>query len=95
MLSRTVCQAMTGWARPSSAIKPAWVSIAPLSIEANVPDEKIVEDAYLSALSRLPTASERQKLVELLKETKPEERRAALEDLYWSLLSSREFLFNH
>jgi hypothetical protein len=22
-------------------------------------------------------------------------RRAALEDLFWSLLSSREFLFNH
>ena len=37
MLSRMVCQAITGWARPSSAHSPAWVSMAPVSSEARVP----------------------------------------------------------
>ena len=64
-------------------------------IEAGVPDEKIIEEGYLSTLSRLPTVDEREKLLGLLRETKPEERRVALEDFYWSLLSSRELLFNH
>jgi hypothetical protein len=30
-----------------------------------------------------------------LSSARPEERRHAIEDLYWSVLTSREFLFNH
>jgi hypothetical protein len=37
MLSRMVCQAITGCCRPSSAHRPAWVSIAPVSSDASVP----------------------------------------------------------
>ena len=55
----------------------------------------LVEEAYLSALSRPPTEAERRKIVDVLAATKPEERREAVEDLFWGLLSSREFLFNH
>lgn len=56
---------------------------------------KSIDHLYLSALSRFPSAKERESLIQEINNTKPEERRAVLEDLYWSVLSSREFLFNH
>jgi hypothetical protein len=62
---------------------------------AEADNAKIVEDVYLTALSRFPTEEENQPLVLELANTKPEERRQAIEDLYWSVLTSREFLFNH
>ena len=55
----------------------------------------IVDDAWLRCLSRLPTDAERTPLEELLAATPAEQRREAVEDLYWSLLTSREFLFRH
>lgn len=55
----------------------------------------IIDEAYLAALSRYPTESEKQRLLEILKSTPDEERRVALEDLYWGILSSREFMFQH
>lgn len=59
-------------------------------------DAAITEEAYLSALSRLPTEKEKAGVLKVLGEAKsPEEKRAALEDVFWGLLSSREFLFNH
>jgi hypothetical protein len=61
----------------------------------DTPNEKIVETAYLSALSRLPTAAEKGKILERLSEADVSERRAAVEDTYWAILSSKEFLFNH
>lgn len=57
--------------------------------------EKVVEDAYLAALARLPSASEKEKFVATLRAADEKEFRAAVEDVYWALLSSREFLFNH
>ncbi|HEX5103161.1 MAG TPA: DUF1549 and DUF1553 domain-containing protein, partial [Pirellulaceae bacterium] len=62
---------------------------------AETDNAKIVENLYLAALSRLPTEEEQQPLILELANTKPEERRQAIEDLYWSVLTSREFLFNH
>ncbi len=64
-------------------------------LAAKTPDERIVEEAYLSALSRLPTDGEKQALVSTLVQAAPDEKRLAIEDLYWSILSSKEFLFNH
>jgi hypothetical protein len=57
--------------------------------------EQIIEDLYLSALSRYPSGTELQQLLRLLGESTVETRRDAVEDLYWSVLSSREFLFHH
>lgn len=57
--------------------------------------EQIVDELYLRALSRLPTAGEKQALVQALGETPEAERRQALEDLCWGVLSSKEYLFNH
>ena len=58
--------------------------------------ERIVEDAFLSGLARFPTDKERTRLVQVIADAKKDsERRPALEDVYWAILSSREFLFNH
>jgi hypothetical protein len=64
-------------------------------LKSNVDDATIIDDLFIEALSRKPTEAERTALLESLKVEKPEDRRAALEDLYWSVLTSREFLFQH
>jgi hypothetical protein len=57
--------------------------------------EDLVEQAWVLALSRRPTAEERKPFEEMLAKADPSERRAIVEDMYWSLLTSREFLFRH
>jgi hypothetical protein len=73
-------------------------------VESDAEDNEVIEELYLSALSRYPTDTERKKLLPILAETpvepfapntKRNERRGALEDLYWAILTDREFLFNH
>lgn len=54
-------------------------------------DEALVEEIYLAALSRRPTAEE----MGALKPAAAERDRQTLEDLLWAVLTSREFLFNH
>ena len=55
----------------------------------------LVDEAWVRSLSRLPTDAERKPFEEMLEQAKPEERREIVEDMYWSLLTSREFLFRH
>lgn len=53
----------------------------------------IVSELYLRCFSRRPTEKELSSLTALVAEQQnPQE---ALEDVFWSLLNSREFLFNH
>jgi hypothetical protein len=59
------------------------------------PNYRIIEELYLSALSRFPTDDEVAKLLGVLQEAPAAERRTALEDVYWAVMSSREFMFNH
>lgn len=59
------------------------------------PDAKLIEEAYLIALTRLPTEREILKATQLLAAAPPEDRRTTLEDVFWSLMGSNEFLFNH
>jgi hypothetical protein len=53
-------------------------------------DRAIIEELYLAALCRSPTAKERDAAEALL--TRAKDRRAALEDLAWGLLNAKEFL---
>jgi hypothetical protein len=64
-------------------------------LSSKQPDAKIIEEAYLLTLTRAPTDRELEKATQLLATAKPEDRRVTLEDLFWSLMSSKEFLFNH
>ena len=63
-------------------------------LEAKMPVEQLAEELFLTALSRFPTDAEKQKLFTVLSAAPEDERRQTLEDLYWSVLSSKEFLFN-
>ncbi len=63
--------------------------------KAKMSDEKVIEAAYLKTLSRRPNERELAGLIDMLKGLKPEERRIAMEDLFWGLMTSREFLFQH
>jgi hypothetical protein len=63
-------------------------------LESKPGDERIVEDAYLSALGRMPTDAERKRILVILG-AGGADRRELVEDLYWGVLSSKEFLFNH
>ncbi len=64
-------------------------------LDAKTPPEQIIEDACLSALSRYPTETERERMLKASNEAKETELRPLVEDLYWALLSTKEFLFNH
>ncbi|MCA9231444.1 MAG: DUF1553 domain-containing protein [Planctomycetales bacterium] len=74
-------------------------------LNSSLSEDEIICDAYLRALSRAPTDDERQQLLQVLAaEAEPQAAdsqtaaklpREVLEDLYWSLMSSREFLFQH
>jgi hypothetical protein len=64
-------------------------------LEMKTPNEKIVDEVYLGALARYPTAIERKRFRKELSQALESERRTTTEDLYWAVLSSKEFLFNH
>lgn len=65
------------------------------ALQANAPPDRIVEDAYLSTLARFPSPVEKEQLMQALASAPATERRQVIEDLYWSLMTSKEFLLNH
>ncbi len=56
-------------------------------------DAERITELYIRCFSRKPTAEELATLGAALKQNK--DQKQALEDLFWALLNSREFLFNH
>ena len=60
-----------------------------------VGDEALIEEAYLRCLARPPRPAERAPLLETFRAAGSAGRREAAEDLFWALLTSREFLFQH
>ena len=65
-------------------------------------DEQIVDYLYLASLSRHPADGERKALLAALAEAEQEKnaaaddaRRAALNDMFWALLTGEEFMFDH
>jgi hypothetical protein len=66
--------------------------IAKLMATKKFPEERLTE-LYVRALARKPAKTELAKLIPALKEAKNQAQ--ALDDTFWALLNSREFLFNH
>uniref|UniRef100_Q020D5 BIG2 domain-containing protein n=1 Tax=Solibacter usitatus (strain Ellin6076) TaxID=234267 RepID=Q020D5_SOLUE len=58
------------------------------------PDAEVVDDIYLSSVSRFPTPDEKKRLVEYLGARKSA-RAQAVQDVAWALLNAKEFEFNH
>ncbi len=57
------------------------------------PPTAIIETMYLRAVSRPPTPAEYAKLLAVV--DKAADKKQALEDVFWAVLNSREFMFNH
>jgi hypothetical protein len=56
-------------------------------------NDRLLDELYLAALSRLPTETERKRSAEHVQDSKS--RQEAFEDLFWSLLNRHEFLVTH
>jgi len=54
---------------------------------------QIIETIYVRCLCRQPTATERANLEAMIANGKNQQ--AALEDVFWAVLNTREFMFNH
>jgi hypothetical protein len=75
-----------------------------LFLKVGLSDARILEHMFLSAFGRYPSESEQTELSAALAkarlakgppEAQRDARRQALEDMVWSMLTSKEFLFNH
>jgi hypothetical protein len=55
--------------------------------------EQIIESLYIRCLSRKPQGEEMQRLMTTV--TQAENPQAGLDDVFWAIMNSREFLFNH
>jgi hypothetical protein len=55
---------------------------------------ELVQELYLTALSRAPTAEELNTAVSYVS-GRQDRKREAFEDLVWAMINSKEFLFNH
>ncbi|MBI1903798.1 MAG: hypothetical protein HYS13_22060, partial [Planctomycetia bacterium] len=67
------------------------IEVKPESGDAN--DAEIIRRLYLAALCREPTGEEMTALAQHIERVG--DRRAALEDIFWAVLNSEEFLFQH
>ncbi|MFT5300890.1 MAG: hypothetical protein ACI87E_000833 [Mariniblastus sp.] len=56
-------------------------------------DDQILDEIYQRCLSRKPTDAERTALNAEI--TSQEKRNLAIEDIFWAVMNSREFVFNH
>jgi hypothetical protein len=60
---------------------------------AALKDDALVDELYLSAFARTPTAVERKTAVDYL--TRGANREEAVRDVVWAVLNTQEFLFQH
>jgi hypothetical protein len=63
-------------------------------LKENLSDEEAVRRVYRLALCREPSAQELQKFKDLMEKEDKAPRREVLEDLFWAVLASKEFVFN-
>jgi hypothetical protein len=68
-------------------------------LESGRTPEQVIEELYLRTLTRMPTEKEIAGLLEIVRSAPDAETpaglRETLEDGFWALLNSREFVFNH
>ena len=64
-------------------------------MKSGISDQGLIETAYLWCLARWPGSGELADLEKVFRETPRSQRREMVEDLFWALMTSREFLFQH
>ena len=69
--------------------------IKTLKGEHNNDPKEIIPALYLRTLTREPTSDELQHLLSTYNETSGEAKTEFYHDLFWALLNSKEFIFNH
>jgi hypothetical protein len=79
---------------PNAEIPRANNKLDKILKQVSSPEER-VDRIFLSVLCRYPTARERAAYVPHVKSGSPKKEKEPYEDLYWVLLNSSEFLFNH
>ncbi len=80
----------------TGATSPATSSLVGALEAPFMTDKDRIEAMFLATLSREPDDGELAMFVEALADSKtPEQRSAALSDMFWALLNSTEFAFNH
>ncbi len=63
------------------------------AIDEGLDDAAVIEDFYLAAFSRRPTAAELEKVTRFV--AAAPSKKEGLEDILWALCNASEFLFNH
>jgi len=61
---------------------------------SNQSSPEIINELYLTTLSRVPTDEEIALMQQAIDES-ADDRRSAVEDVLWTLLNTREFVYNH
>ena len=69
------------------------IDIVAKRLEEGKTPEDIISEMYIRCFSRKPAGEEVSSLIAIVAEQ--ENKKEALEDIFWSLLNSSEFLFNH
>jgi hypothetical protein len=67
--------------------------VVKLALDAGKQPGQVVEELYIRCLCRKPTTEEMQGLMQVVDENP--NKQLALEDVFWALLNSQEFVFNH
>ncbi len=58
-------------------------------------DATLIDQIYLCSLARFPTSKEREQLLKMLPDIGTGDEQAVIEDIFWAIMSTKEFLFNH
>jgi hypothetical protein len=91
----TTARVKTAELAKQEADKAITVAVAQVAAAASVgTPQTLIEELYICCLSRKPLEKETAAFNAILEENK-ENTTEVLEDIFWSLLNSREFLFNH
>jgi hypothetical protein len=64
------------------------------TLNEGIGSEELLKRMTLRTLCRYPTPAEQQSFIQVLNQLPPKQREAGWEDLFWALLSSKDFLDN-